>query len=171
MNEFDIEINGRSVQARILEFKEGLLEVEIDGTHHHLNVSRVEEGVYSFILEGKSYEFEVTNGIRNKMFQVSSRGTSWEVELVDAETRYARNRNKGSVDNNGKNTISSPMPGKVVRILVEVGQDVKEGDTVIIISAMKMESEYKSPRNATIKEILTEEGATIEGHQPLIILE
>lgn len=170
MNEFDIEINGRSVHARILEFKEGLLEVEIDGIRHHLNVSRVEEGVYSFILEGKSYEFEVTNGIRNKIFQVSSRGHSWEVELVDAETRYARNRNKGAMDN-GQNTISSPMPGKVVRIPVEVGQDVKEGDTVIIISAMKMESEYKSPRNATIKEILTEEGATIDGHQPLIILE
>jgi biotin carboxyl carrier protein len=67
--------------------------------------------------------------------------------------------------------ISSPMPGKIVKILVNKGDQVKAGETVIIVSAMKMESEYKVKSDRTIKEILVKEGDTIDGNQPLIIIE
>lgn len=170
MKEFDIEINDRTIRARLIEENEGSVKIELDSKVYELDIARVEKGIYSVIHDGRSYEFEVTNGTKNKVFQVKSSCKNWEVELVDAETRYARNRNKGGLEN-GENKIASPMPGKVVKIPVSVGQEVAEGETVIIISAMKMESEYKAPRNAIIKEILTEEGATIDGHQPLIILE
>ena len=63
------------------------------------------------------------------------------------------------------------MPGKVVKIPVKVGDKVETGETVIIVSAMKMESEYKAARVGLIKEIHVAEGDTIEGHQPLITIE
>jgi len=62
------------------------------------------------------------------------------------------------------------MPGKVVNILVKIGDKVKAGDTVIIVSAMKMESEYKVKKDRTIVDILVKEGDTIDGNQPLIII-
>ncbi|NOY37262.1 MAG: biotin/lipoyl-binding protein [Chlorobi bacterium] len=170
MIELEIEINEREIHAQLLEKQENRVTVQLGDKVYELDVVRVEEGIYSIIHHGKSYEFEVTNGTGNKVFQVSSTCKSWEVQLIDAEMRYARNRNKGALEN-GENSISSPMPGKVVKIPVNVGQEVEEGETLIIISAMKMESEYKAPHKATIKEILTEEGATIEGHQPLILLD
>ena len=63
------------------------------------------------------------------------------------------------------------MPGKVVKILFKEGQEVKKGETVIIISAMKMESEYKAKKDGIIKKILIVEGATIDGNQTLVIIE
>jgi biotin carboxyl carrier protein len=63
------------------------------------------------------------------------------------------------------------MPGKIVKILVKIGDKVKAGDTVVIVSAMKMESEYKVKNDRTIKDILVKEGDTIDGNQPLIIIE
>jgi biotin carboxyl carrier protein len=67
--------------------------------------------------------------------------------------------------------ITSPMPGKIVRILVSPGEQVERGDTVIVVSAMKMESEYKSPINGTVMKIFVNEGDTVEGNQSLVELE
>ena len=63
------------------------------------------------------------------------------------------------------------MPGKIVRIAVKVGEKVEVGQTVIIVSAMKMESEYKAGKEGVIKKIHVNEGDTIEGNQPLITIE
>ena len=63
------------------------------------------------------------------------------------------------------------MPGKIVKILVKTGEKVEPGQTVIIVSAMKMESEYKAGKAGTIKEIHVDEGDTIEGNQLLITIE
>jgi biotin carboxyl carrier protein len=63
------------------------------------------------------------------------------------------------------------MPGKIVRIPVKVGQKVTADDTLIVVSAMKMESEYKAGRDAVIKKILVKEGDTVKGHQHLLLLE
>jgi biotin carboxyl carrier protein len=70
-----------------------------------------------------------------------------------------------------ENTISSPMPGKVVKIPVVEGEQVKKGDTVITISAMKMESEYKSPIDGKIVKIHVQEGSTVDANQILIEIE
>ena len=63
------------------------------------------------------------------------------------------------------------MPGKVVKIPVSVGDEVKKGETVITISAMKMESEYKSPIDGKVMIIYVTEGSTIDAHQKLIEIE
>jgi biotin carboxyl carrier protein len=95
---------------------------------------------------------------------------SFEVEVIDAEARYLMNRGANGFGTNEKN-ISSPMPGKVVKIMVKEGDEIKEGETAIIISAMKMESEYKAPNDGIVKKINVKEGDTIEGNQILIELE
>jgi biotin carboxyl carrier protein len=63
------------------------------------------------------------------------------------------------------------MPGKVVEILVKPGDNVKAGETVIIVSAMKMESEYKVRKDRLIKEVKVKEGDTVSANQPLITIE
>ena len=63
------------------------------------------------------------------------------------------------------------MPGKVVKVLVSEGESVTEGQTAVIISAMKMESEYKIPMDGKVKKVNVKDGDTIEGNQILIELE
>ena len=70
-----------------------------------------------------------------------------------------------------ENNISSPMPGKVVKIPVEIGQEVEEGTTLIVVEAMKMQSEYKAKGNKIVKEILVSEGVAVNANQALIVLE
>ena len=78
-------------------------------------------------------------------------------------------RKKGEETQNDR--IISPMPGKVVKIPVSVGQEMKAGETVIVIEAMKMQSNYKVTSDCRIKEILVQESDSSAGDQPLITLE
>ena len=92
------------------------------------------------------------------------------MEVVDAESKYIRSRQKGDAQE-GENTISTPMPGKVVKILVNVGDEVELGQTIIIVSAMKMESEFKARKPGVIKAIHVKEGDLVEGHKVLVVIE
>jgi biotin carboxyl carrier protein len=119
---------------------------------------------------GQSHNIEVVEGDNVKKYIANTYFKSFDIEIVDAETRYRESRNKSSVDHE-QNIISTPMPGKVVRIPVNVNDRVFAGQTVVVVSAMKMESEYKVSRDALIKKILVNEGDIVKSHQPLILLE
>ena len=170
MTPLEIELKDRTVQAEILERNGHIIVAAIDGKIYEIDLQQMESGIYSILHKGKSYEMEISRNKKRKNYTVQTNGHNWDIQIVDAEIRYQRNHSKGKVANN-INHISSPMPGKVVSIPVETGQEVKEGDTVIIISAMKMESEYKAPKDGRIKKINVKEGENIEGNQVLIALE
>ncbi len=68
----------------------------------------------------------------------------------------------------GEGVVTSPMPGKILKILVKEGEEVKTGQALLTLEAMKMENEIPSPKNGTIKKILIKEGDTIDTGQPLI---
>ncbi len=164
----EIKINGRKALVEILGREGDKVNISIDGKKYEADVVMVEEGVYSILIDNRSHNIElISNDAKN--YVVNTYASSYDVEIVDAESKYlsSRRRNEGLEDF----VISSPMPGKVVKILVNVGDEVKAGDTVIIVSAMKMESEYKVKTDRIIKEIKVKEGDTIQSNQPLIVTE
>jgi len=146
------------------------MEILVDEKLYKVDIVMVENGVYSILYNGISYNVELIEGENSKQYNVNTLYRSYDLEIIDAETRYLLSRNKSLMDEEGS-TISSPMPGKIVKIPVRIGDKVKVGETVIIVSAMKMESEYKAGKEGEIKEILVSEGDTIEGHQPLITID
>jgi biotin carboxyl carrier protein len=166
----EILLNDKILDVDIINVEGDNLKVTIDGKTLDFNIIKVENGIYSILYDGKSYDMEIVPGSDKRNYTVSHRCNSFDVEIVDPEAKYMKNRQKGQVDDD-QNSVSSPMPGKVVKIPVKVGDKVDTGETLIIISAMKMESEYKAKRSGVIKEILTKEGETIEGNQTLILLE
>jgi len=70
----------------------------------------------------------------------------------------------------GGNVVSAPMPGKILRILVKEGEQVKTGQGLLVLEAMKMENEIPSPKDGIIKSILIKEGDTVDTGQALIEL-
>jgi biotin carboxyl carrier protein len=130
----------------------------------------VENGVYSILQNGKSYNVELIETDNVKKYIVNTFTRSFNVEIIDAETKYQQSRNQGFEPNGGKN-ISSPMPGKVVKIRVKEGESVVTGQTLIVVEAMKMQSEFKASADRVIKEILVKEGDVVEAHQVLLKLE
>ncbi len=166
---FEVNLNDRAANVELLNRKGNKVKIAVDGKKYDVDIVMVENGVYSIIHNGISYNIELIENNSSKKYIVNTLYESFDVEIVDAESKYLKNRKKD--DSAEKKTISSPMPGKVVKILVKVGDKVKAGETVIIVSAMKMESEYKVKKNRLIKDILVKEGDIIDGHQPLIIIE
>ncbi|PKP34519.1 MAG: acetyl-CoA carboxylase biotin carboxyl carrier protein subunit [Bacteroidetes bacterium HGW-Bacteroidetes-15] len=166
----DIKIGDREARVRILSMEGNRAIIDVDGITYDVDIVMVEEGVYSIIHQGKSYNIEMIPGNGPKNYYVNTYSSSHEVEIIDSQSRYQKSRNKNNLDSAEK-IITTPMPGKVVRIPVTVGQAVAKGATVIVISAMKMESEYRSPIDGVVKKIYVNEGDTIIGNQPLIEIE
>jgi biotin carboxyl carrier protein len=166
----EIKLGDRTSNVEFIRKDKNQMEIRVDEKLYKVDVVMMEDGVYSFLYKGKSYNIELIEKENSKQYNVNTLSRSYDLEIIDAETRYLLSRNKSLLGEEG-NTISSPMPGKVVKILVKTGDEVKVGETVIIVSAMKMESEYKTGKEGKIKDILVSEGDTIEGHQPLITIE
>ncbi len=166
----DIKIGDREANVRLLKKDGSKATIEVDGVTYDVDIVMVEEGVYSILHNGKSFNIEMIPGIGSKNYFVNTYSSSHEVEIIDAQSRYQKSRNKDNIDSAEK-VITTPMPGKVVRIPLSEGQEVTKGETVIVISAMKMESDYRSPIDGKIKKIFVKEGDSIAGNQPLIEIE
>ncbi|MCD4731426.1 MAG: acetyl-CoA carboxylase biotin carboxyl carrier protein subunit [Bacteroidales bacterium] len=165
----EINIDGNSSSVELLSKDGNKHQISIDGKLYKVDLVMVEKGVYSIIYKNKSYNVELIQGREPKTYTINTLYNSYDVDIMDAEAKYLKGRKRDELDDDS--AISSPMPGKVVKILVKIGDKVKAGDTVVIISAMTMESEYKVKRERIIKDILVKEGDTIDGYQPLIIIE
>lgn len=166
---YEVNIDDQTSTIELLNRDGNKVKIVLDGKKYDADIVMVEKGVYSIIMDGVSYNIELIENNSSKNYVVNTLYESFDVEIVDAESKYLKSRKKDDGDDN--NVISTPMPGKVVKILVKVGDKVKAGETVIIISAMKMESEYKVKKDRLIKEILVKEGDVVDGHQPLIYIE
>ena len=164
----EININDRNALVEVLSREGDKVRISIDGKIYDADVVMVEEGVYSIIIDNKSHNIELIR-TDNKNYKVNTYSKSYDVEIVDAESKYLKSRRRDDGDEEA--VMSSPMPGKIVKILVKVGDKVKAGDTVIIVSAMKMESEYKVKKDRIIKDIKVKEGDTIQADQPLVVIE
>jgi biotin carboxyl carrier protein len=168
--ELEIKINNRLSKVKLINRDKNKITVEVDHKTYEVDLCKVETNEYSVIHQGMSHNVEVIEGPSGKRFITNTYYKSFDIEIIDAETRYLASRNKDLPDQNS-HIISTPMPGKVVRILVKSGDFVAAGETVIIVSAMKMESEYKVSKEVTIKKVLVKEGDTVSGNQPLIVIE
>ncbi len=166
----EIKVEDRVAWVNLLNQDGNLLEVEVDGKIYNVDLLHTLDGTFSILESGHSYNIELVPHNVPKKYTAHTLYKSFEIEVIDAEARYLINRGGNGFGSNEKN-ISSPMPGKVVKILVSEGDPIKKGETSVIISAMKMESEYKAPKDGLVKKINIKEGDTVEGNQILIELE
>lgn len=166
----ELKINDRIAVLDIIKRDGNQIRVKVDDIEYDLDLLMVEDGVYSIIMKGKSYNIELIEGDTSKDYHVNTFRKSYDIEIIDAEAKYLKARNAG-MEEAATRTIVSPMPGKVVRVLVKQGDTVAKGDTLIIVSAMKMESEFKAAVDGVVKEVTVSDGDTVDGGKVLISLE
>jgi biotin carboxyl carrier protein len=165
----EIKLNDRTASVDQISVDGSKYMIRVDDKTYEVDAIEVERGVYSFLYNGKSYNIEVIEGENSKNFSVNTWHDSYTVDIIDAERKYLMSRNSGESDD--ELHIKVPMPGKVVRVPVKEGDEVKAGDTVAVVSAMKMESEYKVKKDRIIKEVLVEEGDIVKGGQTMVVVE
>jgi biotin carboxyl carrier protein len=121
------------------------------------------DGTWSILIDGRSYAVAILGA-----GEVSVNGRVLHVDVFDP--RELRER-RSAADNSGPQAIAAPMPGRVIRVLVEPGQEVAAGEGVIVVEAMKMQNEMKSPRAGRVAAVKTAAGATVSAGDVLLVIE
>ncbi|MCB0389692.1 MAG: acetyl-CoA carboxylase biotin carboxyl carrier protein subunit [Bdellovibrionales bacterium] len=129
---------------------------------------QVFDNAITFIYKQTSYLVDVlSKGIN---YEVYTRGSYRTLELFNDEMLLHESL-KGRKGLGGGNTLGSGMPGKIVKVMVKEGDEVKEGDPILIMEAMKMENEMRASRDAKIKKIHVKPGDSVEGGATLVTYE
>jgi len=167
---YEVKLKNKTIAIELQKRTEDRMTVKVDGRSVELGLVRVKQGSYSIILNNKVHNVVVVPIKGTKKFLVNNFIETQEVEVIDSESRYLSNRCKGA-GADGEGTIMAPTPGKVVKVLVSKGQPVLAGQTVVIISAMKMESEFKALKAGIVVDVKVAEGQTVEGRQTLVVID
>jgi len=163
------EIDNEKHEINFKQMDENV-SAEIDGRTYQLEAHTVEPNVYLLKHEKKIYQiFVAPNEKTNEPFSVSVGNHNFEIKLTDPKRMKSAAGINANLD--GAAEIKTAMPGKVVRVLVEQGAEIKAGDGVLIVEAMKMQNEIKAPKDGTVKEIRVEEGATVNAGDILAVVE
>ncbi len=116
--------------------------------------------MYSIIIDNKSHDVRMNEGDGVYIVQLS--GEIFEVVIADERTRRLAGLKSGPSVVTGEAIIKAPMPGVVVEIPVKQGQEIKRGDIVVILESMKMQNEFKAPRDGTVHVIRVAPGDKVE---------
>jgi biotin carboxyl carrier protein len=147
--------------------------VEIDGRHYDVELRERVRGEYVLISGTNVYKCRVEQRrnptVRGESLRVVLRGTTCEVAIVDP--KRLRSGESSAAHDSGAAEIVSPMPGKIVRVLVEAGAMVEAGAGVIVVEAMKMQNEMKAPKAGVVISINAKEGATVNAGDVLAVIE
>lgn len=131
------------------------------------NWARVEPGVYSILIGRRSYEVRVGREAGPNEYAVRIRGVHYRAAVRDPR---ARRIGSATTRATGTEVLTAPMPSKVVKLLVAQGEDVAEGQGLLVIEAMKMQNEMRAPRNGRVEHIYVAEGVGVETGAPLVRL-
>ena len=128
--------------------------------------------IYKVTLNGKTYEVEVEmdKAMIIDEYEAFAPAAPAPVAAPAAAPAAPAAPAAAPVSTAGGEAVEAPMPGTVLKVLVTAGQAVKAGQAVVILEAMKMENEIVSPKDGTVAQIVTAQGAVVDTGAPLIVL-
>ncbi len=164
---YEIVMNG---ERRTVEFtppanETSRVKFTVDGRLVEACAVRISPGAYSILIAGRS--IEVTAEESSGGLQMRANGREFQMEIVDPRS-WRRGHGTG-IELEGRQQLVAPMPGKIVRVLVAAGQKVSAGEGLLVIEAMKMQNEIRSPKSGTVEK-LAREGQTVNAGEVLAIV-
>jgi biotin carboxyl carrier protein len=168
--ELELKVKNRNAIVKEVKRVGNVLTLAVDDKLYEVDIVKVSNQEFSILYKGRSFNVEVIENKEPKHFNVNTLYFKFDVEVVDNESRYRQSRMQSKQILND-NTIRSPMPGKVVRVFVKPGDIVEAGQPLIVLSAMKMESEFKAGQRGVVKEVPVKEGDTVDNDQLLVVID
>ncbi|MFT7486865.1 MAG: biotin carboxyl carrier protein [Candidatus Paceibacteria bacterium] len=162
-----VELNGREREV-VLEERLGELSVSVDGKLVELNYSDVDDLGQLFVLSG-TRSFGVSIEGDTNQIDITIAGHLYEVHIEDEREQAANAAERAAAKGGG--LVVAVMPGVVVQILVEPGQAVTEGQPLLILEAMKMQNEIRSPLAGTVQEVHAQQGEAVSAGEKLLLIE
>lgn len=163
-----VEVDGESYLLQ-LERNGGTAHYALHGAIEASGTALVAEvmpGVFSVLLGSRSIEIRVEQ--TGDSFEVWTGGDRHNVSIADARDRLSRSKKTGAA---GPVELRAQMPGKVINLLVKLGAAVQAGQGLMVVEAMKMQNEMKSPKDGIVSKIHATEGATVVAGEALLVVE
>jgi biotin carboxyl carrier protein len=160
--------NGDEVSVVVEAREDGLWSVAVDGREHVIDAARVRPGTWSLLIEGRSYVVDLDD--RARTMAVIAESTETHMVLEDARRKRLAQAVGGAAAGGGSDLIAAPIAGKVVKVMVEVGDEVEAGQGVAVLEAMKMENEIKAEWAGRVEKVHVAAGDSVETSQPLLVI-
>lgn len=144
-----------------------LYRVRLDGHEIAVSCLPLSRAALSLIVNGES--FDVSCQRADERLQLSIRGAIYECTVSDP--RSLRSRKRAGLTDSGEQKLTASMPGKVVRIISAVGDEIKTGQGILVIEAMKMQNEVRSPKDGQLKRLFVGQGSNVVAGEVLAIIE
>jgi biotin carboxyl carrier protein len=155
--EYDVEV----------ERQDAIFRVTVDGVPRLVDARKLEADFYSILTDGRSFEISVERETAS-LYHARHGATQRTVVLTDATRRGRENLEAAG---HGPLAVVSVMPGRIARVLVALGDEVTEGQGLVVVEAMKMENEIGAPRAGRVAAVHVEAGRAVEAGTTLVVLE
>ncbi len=164
---YEVRLGGKT---RMVELARNSDEwkVTLDGKELDASVAEVAPNTFSVLLKGQSYQVRVAPRADGSL-TLNTGLAEYRAEVNDP--RVWRGRRHGPLEVAGRQQITAPMPGKVVRVLVNEGDAVEAGRGLLVVEAMKMQNEIRSPKSGKVERLLAKEGQAINAGEVLAWVE
>jgi acetyl/propionyl-CoA carboxylase alpha subunit len=162
----EVRIEGKSLWIDATREGDKVLFSSGESAQRTASIVEVEPGIYSVLLEGKSYRVHLARG--RDQWLASLCGREDILEVIDPR---ARSHRAGALAGDARQILSAPMPGKVVKRLVNEGDIVESGQGIIVVEAMKMQNELRAAHPGHVVSLPVPEGATVTAGETLAVIE
>ncbi len=144
----------------------------IDSKAFNADILEFREGKFHILHENKSYTAEIISFDRDeKTFDIKVNSNIYNVKVQDRFDQLLKQMGIDGAAGKKVNDIKAPMPGMVLQVMVENGQQIKKGDAIVVLEAMKMENILKSPSDGVVKTVKVIKGDKVEKNQVMVFLD
>jgi biotin carboxyl carrier protein len=166
--------HGAKTRTVDLDREGSRLRITLDGRPIGADAIELAPGTYSILLGGQSFEVRVQRAPENRPGQAAASlrvhpgGKEFSARVLDP--RAWLGKRGGALEAEGQQQITAPMPGKVVRVLVQTGDAVEAGQGLLVVEAMKMQNEIRAPKTGTVERLLVTEGQAVNAGEVLAVV-
>ena len=160
----EIEIGGRTQRVELNRIGTRV-EAFIDGRKVDAEAADLSDGAYSILIDGRSFDVRVQQ--HGMVIRAISGGH--EFAAIVRDPRKLR-RGTDAFSAEGPQSVTAPMPGKVVRVLVKEGDHVDADQGLLVVEAMKMQNEVRSPKSGTVQALRAAEGQAVNSSEVLAVV-
>ena len=164
---YDVIVDGKTHQVELTRGEKTWL-CKVDGQEIEVDAELTARDILSALVGGKAYEIKRERSLQGELHMVIG-SARYAVDVQDPRSLRTRRAVAGA--DAGPQRVKAPMPGKIVRILVSENDEVKAGQGVVVMEAMKMQNEMRSPKDGRVRKILTAEGSAVNAGDALAIID
>lgn len=164
---YDVLLAGKVRVVELSRADDGW-KISLDGKELDASVAEVAPNTFSVLLNGESHQIRIAPRMDGTLTLYTGLA-EYRAEVSDP--RVWRGRRHSALDVEGRQQVTAPMPGKVVRVLVSEGDAVEAGQGLLVVEAMKMQNEIRSPKSGRVEKLFAKEGLAVNSGDVLAWVE